>query len=106
MEIVCPSCGKANQADPCSRCGCELSPLFAIYHAAEAEVRIATKCLRCGSLEEARGHAMRSWELHQNPKAARLVFFASLGLNDFAGASHWQGMATTLEQRYHGLKAS
>ena len=89
MEIVCPSCGKANQTTPCVRCGCELSPLFAVCHAAEVELRVAGKCLRSGNAEEACGHAVHSWELHHTSKAARLAFMACIALGDFALGQPW-----------------
>jgi hypothetical protein len=89
MEIVCPSCGKANRTTPCVRCGCELSPLFAVCHAAEEELRAAGKCMRSGSAEEACGHAAHSWELHHTTEAARLAFLASVALGDFALGRLW-----------------
>jgi len=90
MEIVCPSCGKANQSTPCGRCGCDLSPLFAVYGAAEFELRVAGKCLRSGNLDEAREHAAKSWELRHSPEAARLAFLACIALDDFASARLWR----------------
>jgi hypothetical protein len=89
MDIVCPSCGKANQSSPCRRCGCELSPLFLICRAAEAEVRAAGQCLRSGEINDARAHAEHSWELHHSAEAARLAFLACIALNDFARGRLW-----------------
>jgi predicted amidophosphoribosyltransferase len=96
MEIICPSCGKANEATPCRRCGCELSQLFAVCRAAEVELRIAAKCLSSGNVAEAREHATHSWELHHSSEAARLAFLACIALQDFARSRHWHRRATTL----------
>lgn len=89
MEILCPSCNKANQSDPCQRCGCELTALFAVSQAAVAELRTAAHCLRTQSPEAAHEAAVRSWELRHTPEAARLGFLASLALEDFATAGYW-----------------
>jgi hypothetical protein len=89
MEIVCPSCGKANQSTPCRRCGGELASLFAVCRAAELELRVAGKCLRSRNLDEAREHAERSWKLRHTPEAARLVFLACLALDDFTSSRLW-----------------
>src|SRR5208282_946616 len=99
MEIICPSCGKANEATPCRRCGCELSQLFAVCGAAEVELRIAAKCLRSGNVAEAREHAAHSWELHHSSEAARLAFLACIALEDFARSRHWHRRATTLRRQ-------
>jgi hypothetical protein len=99
MEIVCPSCGKANQSTPCLRCGCELSQLFAVCRAAEFELRIAGKCLRFGNVDEAREHAAHSWELHHSAEAARLAFLACIALGDFARSRLWHRSAVTLRQQ-------
>jgi hypothetical protein len=99
MEIVCPSCGKANQSTPCLRCGCELSQLFAVCHAAEVKLRIAGKCFRSGNVDEAREHAAHSWELHHSFEAARLAFLACIALEDFARSRLWHRRAVTLRRQ-------
>jgi hypothetical protein len=99
MEIVCPSCGKANHSNPCGRCGCELLPLFAVYRAAEVELSVAGKCLRSGNIDEAREHAARSWELHHSSEAARLAFLACIVLEDFAWGRLWHHRAVRPRQQ-------
>jgi hypothetical protein len=89
MEIVCPSCNKANESDPCQRCGCELGPLFALRHAAAVQLSTAAQHLRNGSPAEAGEAALRAWELHHSADAARLGFLANLARGDFAVASEW-----------------
>jgi hypothetical protein len=95
MDITCPSCGKSNPSTPCLRCGCDLSSLLAVYRAAQVELSVAAKCLRSGSLQEARVHAARSWELYRTPEAARLAFLACLAGNDFAWSRIWHHRAIT-----------
>jgi hypothetical protein len=97
MEIVCPSCGKANQSTPCRRCGCELSPLFGVYRAAEMELRVAGKCLRSGKIEEARERAAHSWELRHTSEAARLAFLACIALDDLSWVLLWRRRAVASE---------
>src|SRR6516162_2599681 len=89
MEIICPSCGKANDSPACRRCGCELSALFAIDCAARIELAMGGKCLRCGNALDARNHAARSWQLRHTLGAARLAFLACTALADFASAWLW-----------------
>jgi hypothetical protein len=103
MEIVCPSCGKANQSTPCGRCGCELSPLFAIYRAADIELSVAGKCLRSGNVNEARERASHSWELRHTSKAARLAFLACIALDDFAWGRVWHRRAVTPRRQNSAL---
>jgi hypothetical protein len=93
MEIVCPSCGKANEMSPCRRCGCDLSSLFAIDAAAGIELVAAGRCLRTANASDARKHATRSWQLRHAPGAARLAFIACVVLGDFAGARIWRQRA-------------
>src|SRR6516162_505971 len=93
MEIVCPSCGKANGVSPCRRCGCDLSSLFAIDGAAGVELATAGKFLRTGNAGDARKHAARSWQLRHTPESARLAFIACVALGDFATARIWHQRA-------------
>jgi hypothetical protein len=95
MDITCPSCGKMNQSTPCLRCGCDLSPLLAVCRAAQVELSVAAKYLRSGSLQEARWHAARSWELYRTPEAARLAFLACLASGDFNWSWIWHHRAVT-----------
>jgi hypothetical protein len=99
MEIVCPSCGKANESTPCRRCGCELSSLFAVYRAAEVELRVAGKYLRSGNVNEARKHAARSWELHHTSEAARVAFLACIALDDFGWGRLWRHRAVAPQRQ-------
>jgi hypothetical protein len=89
MEIVCPSCNKANETDPCVRCGCELGALFRIRGAAAAQLATGAQRLRDGSPREAAEAALQAWELHHTPAAARLGFLAALAGDDFAAAAAW-----------------
>ena len=97
-EIVCPSCGKANQSTPCGRCGCELSTLFAVHRSAEVALAVAGGFLRSGNNQQAREHALRSWELHHTCAAARVVFLACIALNDLAWGQYWHHRAVMPQQ--------
>jgi hypothetical protein len=99
MEIVCPSCGKANESSPCRRCGGELSTLFAVYHAAEVQLRVAGKCLRSENADEALARAAHSWEMHHTSEAARLAFLACLALDDFTRGRLWHQRAIAPRQQ-------
>jgi hypothetical protein len=89
MEIVCPSCSKVNESDPCSRCGCELGALFQIGRAAAVQLATAARHLRENSPAEAGEAALQAWEFHHTPEAARLGFLAGLASGDFAVALQW-----------------
>ena len=93
IEIVCPSCGKANGSSPCRRCGCDLSSLLTIERAAGIELATAGKCLRIGNAGDARKHAALSWQLRHAPEAAYLAFIACLLLGDFATGLIWHQRA-------------
>jgi hypothetical protein len=94
-EIICPSCGKANESSPCRRCGCDLSALFAIDRAARIELAAAGKCLRAGNAQDARNHAVRSWRLRHTLATARLAFLTCTALADFASARLWHCRAVS-----------
>jgi hypothetical protein len=96
MDIICPSCSKGNQSTPCLRCGCDLSPLFAVCRAALVELTVAGKCLRLGDLMEARAHAGQSWGLYHTSEAARLAFLACVALDELAEGRIWYHRAVTL----------
>jgi hypothetical protein len=102
MEIVCPSCGKANESTSCRRCGSELSQLFAVFRAAEIELNVAGTCLRFGSADQAREHAAHSWELHHTSEAARLAFLSCIALEDFARCRLWYQRAIAPQQMSDG----
>lgn len=89
MEIICPSCNKANRTDACERCGCELATLFQIRHAAAAQLSAAARHLRASSPAEAGEAALQAWELHHTPEAARLGFLAGVARGDFEVALQW-----------------
>src|SRR5271165_4257740 len=99
MEIVCPSCSRANQSTLCGRCGCELSSLFALSRAAEVELRVAGKCLCAGNVAEAREHAARSWQLHHSSEAAHVAFLACIALEDSAWGRIWHHRGESLDER-------
>jgi hypothetical protein len=89
MEIVCPSCNKANAGDPCARCGCELASLFAVREAAAVELATAAQHLRHSSPSAAAEAALRAWELHHTPEAACLGFLAGIAGGNFGVAAEW-----------------
>jgi hypothetical protein len=89
MEIICPSCNKANRSDVCERCGCELATLFQIRHAAAAQLSSAAQHLRTSSPREAGEAALQAWELHHTPEAAHLGFLAAVARGDVKVALQW-----------------
>jgi hypothetical protein len=89
MEIICPSCSKANAADPCPRCGCELGALFSVRQAAAEQLATAARHLRATSPAEAAEAALQAWELHHTPEAARLGFLAAVAEGEFEIATQW-----------------
>jgi hypothetical protein len=90
MRIRCPACGRANEdADPCARCGCDLSGLRRIADTAERELDRGSRALKQGRGREALARAETSWRLRKSPQAARLAFLASLLLHRTDEATQW-----------------
>jgi hypothetical protein len=89
MDLQCPNCAKIGPAFECSRCGADLSALFALKRTAVDEIHCAAALLRAARPAAAHTLASRSWQRRHSPEAAKLAFLASLASADFASATDW-----------------
>jgi hypothetical protein len=98
MQITCPACSKKNEfsegfdaADRlCVRCGCDLSMLESILHAARQHLSLAKLELEQGNWTGALALAERSWGLKQTPDSARVAFLAAAALAQKETLSKWR----------------
>jgi hypothetical protein len=91
MEITCPACNKDGQTEAaCSRCGCDLTRLHAVVHAASAAVSAARAALGRADWPEALAQAQTSWQLLHTANAARAAFLAAAVLGETAAALRWR----------------
>lgn len=89
MEILCPSCNKANTTELCQRCGCDLSQLMACAESARLALETAVRALSEDSAQTANEAAVKSWDLRHTKEAARLAFISSLAMGDPDTAVEW-----------------
>jgi len=98
MKLQCPACRKTNNdVSECVRCGCDISVLVDIVHAAEFEVLCSKKNLETRNVLRALHHAERSWSFKKSLHAARLAFLSCLAAQRFDEAERWCAAANTLE---------
>ncbi|HAJ26146.1 MAG TPA: hypothetical protein DCG53_02685 [Syntrophus sp. (in: bacteria)] len=90
MTIACPACSKKSEdARECPRCGCELSILKMVAHAATQELFMGRENFLAGDMRAAMHHAGKSWYLKKSPAAARLSFLSALAANDLVQVDRW-----------------
>jgi hypothetical protein len=90
MQIVCPACGKKNDAETCARCGSDLVPLRAIRAAAAAHLAAGRAKLIGRDWPAALAHAEDSWILLHTSQSARLACLATAALGDVSGLAQWR----------------
>jgi hypothetical protein len=92
--LACPACNKSGLiADACPRCGCDLTSLRQIDHAAASFLCAAVEALSARQWQEALMLAARAWNLRHSAPAARIAFLAAGALGIAGQASRWRQRA-------------
>ena len=92
MTIRCPSCGKPahpEEAERCSRCGCEVAILGRILHAAHDSLQLALLALREGRDLDAHDYAYEAWALRNTRETAAVGLLAAVALKEPIEIARW-----------------
>lgn len=101
MDLNCPACNKSNAhpAGSCVRCGCDLTRLWSVKHAAAWHLECARMAFAARDASQAMFHAHQSWALLQTSPCAQAGALASAVLGDLDALQLWR-------QRVRGVARS